>query len=97
MILVNRLLAKVSDDPETIVILGDITTTTQDKTGIHFGSYDGNTATPITTLIVESWADVTTSGEGARGVTIYNDAGEAGSRVVFINHGEIETRGDGFD
>ena len=84
-----------SDDPETIVILGDITTTTQDKTGINIGSYDGNSATPITRLIVESWADVTTTGVAARGVTIYNDAGEAGSRVVFINHGEIETRGDG--
>ena len=64
-----------SDDPETVVILGDITTITQDKTGINIGSYDVNTATPITTLNVESWADITTSGEGARGVTIYNDAG----------------------
>ena len=87
---------EASDDPETIVIFGEITTTTQDKTGINFGSYDGATATPITTLIVESWADITTSGLAARGVTIYNDVGEAGSRIVFINHGEIETRGDGF-
>ena len=86
-----------SDDPETVVILGDITTITQDKTGINIGSYDVNTATPITTLNVESWADITTSGEGARGVTIYNDAGTAGSRIVFVNHGEIETTGDGFN
>ena len=85
-----------ADDPETIVIFGDITTTTQDKTGINFGSYDADTATPITRLIVESWANITTSGVGARGVTIFNDVGEAGSRIVFINHGEIETRGDGF-
>ena len=87
---------EASDDPETIVILGDITTTAQDKTGIGIASYDGNTATPITTLNVESWANITTSGVAARGITIYNDAGEAGSRIVFINHGEIETRGDGF-
>ena len=87
---------EASDDPETVVIFGDITTTTQDKTGFKIESYDGNSATPITTLKVESWADITTSGVAARGVTIYNDAGEAGSRIVFINHGEIETRGDGF-
>ena len=86
---------EASDDPETVVIFGDITTTTQDKTGFKIESYDGNSATPITTLKVESWANITTSGVAARGVTIYNDAGEAGSRVVFINHGEIETRGDG--
>ena len=88
---------ELPEDADTIVILGDITTTTQDSNGINIGSHDGNyNATPITTLIVESWADITTSGQGARGVTIYNDAGEAGSRIVFINHGEIETRGDGF-
>ena len=88
---------ELPEDPDTIVILGDITTTTQESNGIGIGSHDGNyNATPITTLIVESWADITTSGVAARGVTIYNDAGEAGSRIVFINHGEIETRGDGF-
>ena len=88
---------ELPEDADTIVILGDITTTTQDSNGIGIGSHDGNyNATPITTLIVESWADITTSGVAARGVTIYNDAGEAGSRIVFINHGEIETRGDGF-
>ena len=86
---------EASDDPETVVIFGDITTTTQDKTGFKIESYDGNSATPITTLKVESWANITTSGVAARGVTIYNDAGETGSRVVFINHGEIETREDG--
>ena len=86
---------EASDDPETVVIFGDITTTTQDKTGFKIESYDGNSATPITTLKVESWADITTSGVAARGVTIYNDAGEAGSRIVFVNHGEIETSGDG--
>ena len=79
------------DDPETVVIFGDIITTTQDKTGIGVGS-----ATRITRLKVESWADITTSGRGARGVTIYNDAGKAGSRIVFVNHGQIETMGDGY-
>ena len=88
---------ELPEDPDTIVISGDITTTTQDSTGIIIGSHDGNyNATPITRLIVESWANITSSGVAAKGVTIYNDAGEVGSRIVFINHGEIETRGDGF-
>ena len=86
---------EASDDPETVVIFGDITTTTQDKTGFSVESYDTGTATPITRLKVESWADITTSGQGARGVTIYNDAGTAGSRILFVNHGQIETSGDG--
>ena len=81
---------------EVFAITGDIKHSVDDTSVVELWSYDGDTATPIHTLRVESWANLETNGQGSRAVGLYDDSGDNVGRLVFVNRGSILTTGDHF-
>ncbi len=85
----------IEGTPDTIVLTGDVEYPLNDGSAVGIWSYDNDEATPIHALRAESWADIKTTGNGGRGVAIYDNAEDSsvGSRV-FVNRGSILTTGD---